>query len=324
MTKTTRKPARAKSDRRAEITEKLAAGIDALATSDAWQAYLDVQARFHAYSFGNTMLIMAQCPHATRVTGYGTADKATGKPKSGWLALGRHVKGPDESGQRQRAIWIWAPSSRKVEDEETGEARRIPFFIPVPVFDISQTEGEPLPEPVRKLTGEAPEGMIARAVAFINSLGYDVEFVDRFESDAKNGDTTYGLRRVRVATEGRSTMGQLKTLLHEAGHALLHEGSEAPAGLKELEAESVAYVAAAALGADTSDYTFGYVLGWMEGDPEQARKMIRASGSRIQKAARQIIDGMPAQAAQCLSVPHAAHELPGGLHCAGIAEDVAA
>jgi antirestriction protein ArdC len=312
MTKTTRKPARAKTDHRAEITEKLAAGIDALATSATWQAYLDVQARFHTYSFGNSMLIMAQCPHATRVTSFGTTDKVTGKPKSGWLLLGRHVKGPDETGQRQRAIWIWAPSSRKVEDEETGETRRIPFFVPVPVFDISQTEGEPLPGPVRKLTGEAPEGMIARAVAFINSAGYDVEFVDRFESGSKNGDTTWSLRRVRIATDGRSTMGQLKTLLHEAGHVLLHESSEAPAGLKELEAESVAYIAAAALGADTSDYSFGYVLSWMRGDPGQARKMIRESGSRIQKAARQIVDGMPAQAAGIAPAS------------AGIAEDAAA
>lgn len=272
-------------DRRAEITAKLADGIDALVTTEAWQAYLDVQARFHSYSFGNTMLIRLQCPHATRVTGYGKKDGSTG-----WLSLGRQVR----SGER--AIWIWAPSFRRETDPETGEDDRRVFFVPVPVFDISQTEGADLPEPVAPLTGEAPEGMLDAAVAFIENQGFDVEFVPAIPDSGAEGDTDYSRRRVRICTSGHTTMDQFSTALHEAAHVLLHEGSQLPGGLKELEAESVAYVAAAALGADTSGYSFGYVLGWMGDDPEAARKAIRASASRIQKAAGRIIDEIPVPA----------------------------
>jgi len=287
-------------DRRAELIETLADGIDRLVTTEAWQDYLDVQARFHAYSFSNTMLIFSQRPRATQVMAKGKQDGSTG-----WMSLGREVI------EGERPIWVWAPAFRKETDPETGEDGRRVYFVAVKVYDIAQTEGAELPHPARKLTGEAPEGMIARVVAYISSIGYDVEFLPVIPGSAANGDTTYGLRRVRVATEGRSTMGQLKTLLHEAGHALLHENSDAPAELKELEAESVAYVAAAALGADTSDYTFGYVLTWMGGSPRRTRKAIKTSGARIQKTARQIIDGMPADSAVA----------PAG---SGIAEDVAA
>jgi len=272
-----------KTDRRAEITQKLSDGISALVTTGAWQAYLDVQARFRTYSFGNTMLIMAQCPHATRVMSYGKKDGSTG-----WLSLGRNViKG-------ERAIWIWAPATRKTEDEETGEVKRSTFFVPVPVFDVSQTEGAELPEPVKRLTGEAPAGLLDRVVAFIESQGFSVAFVPFIDHPASqvNGRTSWAGKSVLIATDGRDTMAQFKTALHEAAHVLMHEG-EGSNGRNELEAESVAYIAAATLGADTSGYSFGYVLGWMQGDPEAARKMIRTCGTRIQQAARRITDELP-------------------------------
>ncbi len=257
------------------LLEELSAGITELTTSEKWSQYLDVQSKFYAYSPNNVMLIMLQNPYATRVAGY-----------HAWQELGRQVVA------KESALRILAPLKYKKEDAPEGEkTSEIRGFKLVPVFDISQTEGRELPDVVSKLEGLAPEGVFATLTEFAGTIGFRVERPQSLESGA-NGDTTHALGRIRVLA-GNSEAQQVKTLAHEIGHALLHDPDvpvtkELTRGLKELEAESTAYVICAALGMDTSDYSFGYVAGWVGGAPE-AIQGIKDSTSRIQKAATAVL-----------------------------------
>ncbi len=271
----------AKAERISELTDQLAAGIQDLASTGQWIAYLDFQAKFPHYSFGNVMLILLQCPEATMVMPYGKPEKP-----GTWMHIGRHaIKG-------ETALYIRKPTFKKVEAEDSpdGRERTEMHFIWVPVFDVSQTEGDPIPEDgVHLLDGEDPDGILALTVKFIESKGLTVEFVPNIPGSQANGDCDYS--RVRICTDGRSLLQQAKTALHEAAHMLLHEGSLLPRELKELEAESVAYVTAQCVGLQTSDYSFGYVLGW-SGGGDKARDAIKASGSRIHDAAKTILAGI--------------------------------
>lgn len=223
----------------------------------------------------NVMLIMLQNPYATRVAGY-----------HAWQELGRQVLA------KEQALRILAPMKYKKEDAPDGEkVSEIRGFKLVPVFDISQTEGRELPDVVSRLEGLAPEGVFNILTEFAGTIGFRVERPESLESGA-NGDTTHSLARIRIVASN-SEAQQVKTLAHEIGHALLHD-PEVPAtkewtrGLKELEAESTAYVICAALGMDTGDYSFGYVAGWAGGAPEAIRG-IKDSTSRIQKAATAVL-----------------------------------
>ena len=259
----------------AGLLEELSAGIAELTTSETWTRYLDVQSKFYAYGPNNVMLIMLQNPYATRVAGY-----------HAWQELGRQVLA------KEQALRILAPMKYKKEDapddERTSEIRG---FKLVPVFDISQTEGRELPDVVSRLEGLAPEGVFATLSEFAGTIGFRVGRPQSLESGA-NGDTTPSLGRIRVAASN-SEAQQVKTLAHEIGHALLHD-PEVPAtkeltlGLKELEAESTAYVICAALGMDTGDYSFGYVASWAGGAPE-AIQGIKESTRRIQKAVTAVL-----------------------------------
>jgi hypothetical protein len=257
------------------LLEGLSAGIADLTTSEKWTQYLDVQSKFYRYSPNNVMLILLQNPYATRVAGY-----------NAWKALDHQVMA------KESALRILAPMTYKRDDAPEGEnAREIRGFKLVPVFDISQTEGPDLPDIVSKLEGLAPEGVFVKLTEFAQGIGFRVERPESLESGA-NGDTTHSEGRIRVVSSN-SEAQQAKTLAHEIGHALLHDpGVEATKdlerGLKELEAESAAYVICTALGMDTSDYSFGYVAGWAGGAPE-ALAGIKASTGRIQKAATAVL-----------------------------------
>jgi hypothetical protein len=193
---------------------------------------------------------------------------------------------------KESALRILAPMTYKRDDAPEGEnVREIRGFKLVPVFDISQTEGPDLPDIVSKLEGLAPEGVFATLTEFAQGIGFRVERPQSLDSGA-NGDTSHSEGRIRVVSSN-SEAQQTKTLAHEIGHALLHDpGVEATKdlerGLKELEAESTAYVICTALGMDTSDYSFGYVAGWVGGAPE-AVQGIKASTGRIQKAATAVL-----------------------------------
>jgi hypothetical protein len=257
------------------LLEELSVGIADLTTSEKWTQYLDVQSKFYRYSPNNVMLILLQNPYATRVAGY-----------RAWQALDHQVMA------KESALRILAPMTYKRDDSPEGESsREIRGFKLVPVFDISQTEGPDLPDIVSKLEGLAPEGVFVRLTEFAQGIGFRVERPESLDSGA-NGDTSHSEGRIRVVSSN-SDAQQAKTLAHEIGHALLHDpGVEATKelarGLKELEAESAAYVICTALGMDTSDYSFGYVAGWAGGAPE-ALQGIKASTGRIQRAATAVL-----------------------------------
>ena len=257
------------------LLEGLSAGIADLTTSEKWTQYLDVQSKFYRYSPNNVMLILLQNPYATRVAGY-----------NAWKALDHQVMA------KESALRILAPMKYKRDDAPEGEnAREIRGFKLVPVFDISQTEGPDLPDIVSKLEGLAPEGVFVKLTEFAQDIGFRVERPQSLDSGA-NGDTSHSEGRIRVVGSN-SDAQQAKTLAHEIGHALLHDPGvettkDLERGLKELEAESTAYVICTALGMDTSDYSFGYVAGWAGGAPE-AIQGIKASTGRIQKAATAVL-----------------------------------
>jgi hypothetical protein len=258
-----------------DLLEGLTDGVAELATSEKWTQYLEVQSKFYRYSPNNVMLIMLQNPYATRVAGY-----------RAWRALDHQVLAKETS------IRILAPIRYTRDNGPDGETTsELRGFKLVSVFDISQTEGPELPEGLSKLSGLAPKGVFATLTEFANTIGFCVELPETLESGA-NGDTTHSLGRIRVVASN-SEVQQVKTLAHEIGHALLHDPEvpvtkELTRGLMELEAESTAYVICAALGVDTSDYSFGYVAGWAGGAPEAVHG-IKASTSRIQRATSAVL-----------------------------------
>lgn len=248
-----------------DLLAQLSAGIEDLTTSEKWENYLAAQAKFHTYSAGNVMLINWQNPYASRVAGYKT-----------WQALGRQVRKGESS------LRILAPLI--VKDKETGETD-CKGFRSVGVFDISQTEGDELPEVASKLTGAAPEWSFFTLAQIAVDLGFRVS-VETIEQPGVNGYCDFTDRKI-VVSDANEGAQQVKTLAHELTHAILHD-PESKDGLsravKELEAESGAYVICKALGLETSDYSFGYVAGWMKGDSTDAVKTIKQSQARIHKA----------------------------------------
>ncbi len=265
----------ADSTRTNDVLDRLTAGIERLASSSSWQDWLTMQSRFHHYSFGNTLLILLQTGgEATRVAGF-----------HAWRKLGRHVR------KGEKAIWILAPMTRKVRDDEhhdqdpTEGVRVLMGFKPVTVFDLAQTDGEPLPEIATRLQGDDPVGAYGGLERVAQSLGYSIEDAD-FDG-GKNGDCNFAEKRIRVRA-GNAPAQRVKTLAHELAHALLHEGFTDRA-LAELEAESVAFIVCASQGIESGGYTFGYVVGW-SGGGEEALAAIRTAGGRIQKTAESIIE----------------------------------
>jgi antirestriction protein ArdC len=263
----------------AELLATLADGVADLTNSTAWRAWLDVQRRFHRYSWGNTLLIAAQRPDATRVAGFHS-----------WLRLGRHVR----KGEHGIAILAPVVPRLRVVDGDSGDERwvagRPHAFRVAHVFDVSQTDGEELAAPpVTRLEGGDPSDWYTQLRDVAHGLEFTVE--EDYLPDAVNGDCSHALRRIRIEVRN-GQRHQVKTLAHELGHAILHANR---AGLcreqAELEAESVAYIVCAGLGIDTSEYSFGYLAVWAGGG-EQARRAIAESAQRIQMAAHRVLDAV--------------------------------
>jgi antirestriction protein ArdC len=260
-----------------DILEKLRQGVTSLTESQDWIRWLNVQRRFHRYSWGNCLLIALQQPDATQVAGYRR-----------WQDLGRQVR------KGERGIFILAPVVNRVkaDDVENGEAKEeqsVRAFRAACVFDVSQTDGEELPEIAQRLTGSEPGGAFLSLKDVAARLGFQVELSDSLGEI--NGDCNHDKKRIRV-NERIEARQAVKTLAHEIGHALLHSPETRPAdasrGLVELEAESVAYVVCSEIGLDSGQYSFGYVAGWAGGG-DAASKMISSSAQRINRAARQIM-----------------------------------
>lgn len=281
MATKTRRPARTRrtpEERRAEaeaLHEKLTAQVATLAESKAWKAWLRLAGTARRRSFSNQMLILAQ--GGTYCLGY-----------QQWKSIGRHVVAG------AKAIKIFAHSTKRIVevDEATGEetiSKRDIYPI-VNVFDVSDTDGDPLPEqPAVYLEGDDVYGLFAPLAEFITTHGWDVALEDIAE-DGLNGYTEGTTRRIRVDSKMAPAM-QVKTLIHEIAHALLHfdEGSTREhRGLIETEAESTAYAAGALLGIDTSAWSIGYVAGWAGGDVD----LIRSTAANVLRAVTTIADAI--------------------------------
>ena len=195
-------------DRRSDILIQLSEGNSSLTTSDQWLRHLNCQSRFHRYSFGNVVLIAAQLPQANQVAGF-----------HAWKKLGRSVR------KGEKAIWILAPMvARRAMADGPEDEQEIRGFKYVPVFDISQTEGDDLPAVCHKLSGHGPSDCFARLIAVARSIGYSVECAALQEG--LNGDCAFSLRRIRVETRN-SPAQQVKTLAHDPLTAPMVEGGSA-------------------------------------------------------------------------------------------------
>jgi hypothetical protein len=261
--------------------QQLVVAVEALTSSEDWRRYLEVMSRFHSYSATNCLMIAFQRPDATRVAGYKT-----------WTTFGRQVQ------KGAKGIAIWAPVTYKVEaaddEPEPDAARRCVGFRLAYVFDVADTEGDPLPEspaPARLLAGEAPAGMWDALAAQVLAAGYRIELVEAIaHSPGANGTTSPLDRVVQIATSERSAAAMCKTLAHELAHVLLHADALQTGNLErvraEVEAESVAYLVCAGFGLDSMDYTLGYVTNWSDGDADQ----VLATAATVQRCARAILE----------------------------------
>jgi antirestriction protein ArdC len=244
-----------------------------MADSETFAAWLRARATFHDYSFGNVCLIVSQRPDATQVAGYKT-----------WQKLGRQVR------KGERGIRILAPcvvKERNDAGDETG-ARRV-FFKTVSVFDIAQTDGEPLPElEYRPLEGDAPAGMVELLEKVAADGGLHVE-CRRPELAGAHGYLRRSESLIVIAPDQSSAM-RAKVLAHELGHyfdPILAESPElyaAHRGDCEAVAESVAYVVAARFGLDAGPSAVGYASPWTDGNAERVREL----AERIDTAAATI------------------------------------
>ncbi len=285
-----------------EITDKLEEGLKELFESEKYKNYLSTMSKFHNYSFNNTLLIALQRPDASLVAGYQAWQKN----------FNRHVK------RGEKGIRILAPAPYKIKEERdkldpvTGEVMldkdgmpqteeveiKIPAFRAVSVFDVAQTDGEPLPELEAKELLSTVEGYEDFIKAVIHVAPVPIGFEDI--PGASKGYFNIGENRIAVQ-EGMSESQTLKTMVHETAHSMLHnkevnkEDILAPAkdrNTKEVEAEGVAFTVCSHFGIDTSEYTFGYIAGWSSG---RDMKELKSSLDTIRRTASELITGIEEQ-----------------------------
>lgn len=237
-------------DRLERAHDVLTRAVEELVSGEDWAAMLATAGRFHRYSANNVLLIHLQCPQATRVAGYRS-----------WQRLGRQVR----RGEKGIAILAPVVYRRRSVDDVDPEAvvGVLSGFRVAFVFDISQTEGEPLPKlPIVPLSGDAPGAVWDLLADQVRAAGFELV---RDDCGPANGMTDYLARRVSVAPHLEPAMAT-KTLAHELAHVSLHDGLAGCRGVAEVEAESVAYLVTDAAGLDSASYSFPYVAMWARGE----------------------------------------------------------
>jgi antirestriction protein ArdC len=262
-------------NQRQTVKEVIAANIKTLMQqleeghSEAFTSYLAAMSRFHRYSFGNVLEIARQRPDATSVAGFHT-----------WNQFGRHVK------RGEKGIRILAPIVRIKHEQDAATERSsiVAGFRAAYVFDVSQTEGDDLPEPA-KATGEVGErrGLL---FTFLDQQGIQIEYN---EAIAPAQGVSYG---GRIALRpGQAPAEELATLIHETGHELLHRGdrrAKTTKTVRELEAEAVAFVVGQTLGLQMGTTSADYIKLY-NGDPQmlaQSLEAIQSVSAVILKAIR--------------------------------------
>lgn len=288
-----------KADKQKKIDSLLKAaeeGIRDVFESDRYLQYLKTMSKFHHYSFRNNILIHAQRPSASFVAGYAAWQKK----------FNRHVL----RGEKGIQIIGYAPVKKKIEVEvkdSTGntvyvhdsngnkkpatqtEEYTIPSYIPVYVYDISQTDGEPLPTLITELTGDVSE--YAHLLQAITTSSPFPIYFEKISGDVK-GYCDPISRKIAIK-EGMSEIQTIKTALHEITHADLHApeqnlelSNRTDRRTREIEAESTAFVVCSHYNIDTSDYSFGYLASWSSG---KELSELKNSLDTIQKQAHDLI-----------------------------------
>jgi len=241
--------------------KKLAAALEH-GKSETLTAYLAAMARFHNYSFGNVMLIASQYPEATYVAGFRT-----------WKKLGRWVR------KGEKGIVIIAPMVGKKADDN-GDEDTVCMFRAVHVFDVSQTDGDELPE-LKRVQGD-PVGYTTMLKAAVEQRGIALQYKDDLGgADGSSSGGTISLM------EGLPPAEEFSILVHEFAHEMLHHGNgdrpESKA-VRETEAEAVAFVVTQAVGLETGSAAADYIQLY-NGD----EKVLAMSLDRIQKTAAEIL-----------------------------------
>lgn len=275
------------------IMQSLESGVEELFTSNRYQEFLKTMAKFHNYSFNNTMLIAMQRPDATLVTSY-----------KNWQSMGRQVM----KGEKGITIIAPAPYKKMKEKEVLDENQRpimgtdgkpkteqvevtVPHFKAVTVFDIAQTSGEP----IQTLAPELLTAAVQDFDSFMQAIQKISPVPIRFDEIDGNANGYYhNADKEIVIKKGLSESQTLKTAIHETAHAKLHDreimeslGVEKDRLTKEVEAESVAYCVCSSFGLDTSDYSFPYIAGWSS---SREMKEMKASMDVIRKTAGEMIN----------------------------------
>lgn len=303
---TSRKPRRSPEQARAAREEKLAAAhqqiqdyVEQLTSGDDWRQWLDVAARFPRYSPTNQLLIAAQLPTASHVAGF-----------NAWKDLGRWVR-KGEKGLTifapVKAIIGWTkPDGTEVHADKPVRKHEVPAeakpiravvaYKPVSVFDVSQTEGKPLPQrpipdPV-SLDGDAPAGMREGLETLVSENGFRLTHEPSLQGE--DGYTDYINKTINL-TPGQSDAHAALTLAHEVGHMLLHDPTNRSPdeprhhrGIGEVEAESVAYLVAEHFGYDTRENSFPYITEWA--GRNNPADVVRTTAQRVVTTAQHIID----------------------------------
>ena len=289
-------------ERLQQITAGIEQGIKELFESEKYMRYLSVMSRFHRYSVNNTMLIYMQKPDATLVAGYN-------KWKN---QFERHVK----RGEHGITIIAPTPFKKKIEEQKLDPDTKvpmldkdgkvikeekeieIPLFRPVKVFDVSQTDGKPLPELASTLSGS-----VQNYEAFMEALRRSAPVPLSVEPMAANMDGFFSPDQQRIAI--RASMSEVQTVsaaVHEIAHSKLHNYAKAQeeaarAGDKEppkkkdrnteeVEAESISYAVCQYYGIQTGENSFGYIATWSQ---DKTLPELRASLETINKAAGELI-----------------------------------
>lgn len=282
-----------------EVMQLLEDGVQAVFTSEKYLEYLKFTSKFHNYSFNNTLLIMLQNPNASYVAGFNDWKKKHN----------RFVK------KGEKGLRIIAPVPYKMNIEvpvyddnhnpvvidgkpltEQKTIQKLNFKV-VSVFDISQTDGEPIPELTTELKANVEN--YADLFAAIQAYSeYPIEFEDI--TDGAKGKCNF-LNKKIIINNGMSESQNIKTALHEVAHSKLHEPNfndidddkfKIARRTKEVQAESVAFIVANHFGIDTSDYSFDYIASWSE---NKELSDLKESLDIIQKEANNMIQGIQEQ-----------------------------